>query len=101
MMDKSPKNPALRIGSSSAPLVNSGAGHYAIDLKPESWRAIYDAHASFAAGTTLPRRLRTRPRPGSTTSATLATSRCTTSTPELAPTTSRGLLPALLKPVLV
>ena len=101
MMDMNPKNPALRIGSGSAPLVNSDAGHYAIDLRPESWRAIYDVHASFASGTTLPRRLRTRSRTGPATSATLATSRCTTSTPEPAPSKPRRLLPALLKSVLV
>ena len=104
MMDMSPKSPALRIGSGNSPLVNSDAGHYAIDLKPESWRAIYDAHASFASGTTLLRRLRTRSRSGPATSATLATSRCTTSTPELAPSKSRRLLrllAALLKSVLV
>ena len=100
-MDMNPKSPALRIGSGSAPLVNSDAGHYAIDLKPESWRAIYDAHASFAAGTTLPRRLRTRTRAGPASSATLTTSRCTTTTPEPARVTTRGLLPALLKSVLV
>ena len=51
VMDMNPKSPALRIGSGSAPLVNSDAGRYAIDLKPESWRAICDAHASFASGT--------------------------------------------------
>ena len=101
MMDMNPQSPALRIGSGSAPLVNRDAGHYAIDLKPESWRAIYDAHASFASGTTLPRRLRTRSRSGPATSATLATSRCTTSTPEPAPSRHRRLLPALLKSVLV
>ena len=101
MVDTNPKSPALRIGSGSAPLVNSDAGHYAIDLKPESWRAIYDAHAPFASGTTLLRRLRTRSRSGPATSATLATSRWTTSTPELAPSRSRRLLPALRKSVLV
>ena len=47
MMDVNPKSPALRIGSGSAPLVNSGAGHFAIDRqqRPEPWRAIYDARA--------------------------------------------------------
>ena len=101
MMDVKPKSPALRIGSGSAPLANSDAGHYAMDLKPESWRAIYDAHASFVTDTTLPRRLRTRSRTGPASSATLATSRCTTSTAELAHAATRRLLPALLKSGLV
>ena len=101
-MDMNPKSPALRIGSGSAPLVNSDAGHYAIDLKPESRRAIYDAHASFAMGTTtLPGRLRTRSRPGPASSATLATSRCTAPTPEPAHATTRRLPPALLQSALV
>ena len=47
----------LRIGSGTSQLVDSKAGHFAVELRPESWRPLAASTELFDARLDLPRRL--------------------------------------------
>ena len=51
------KNSWLRIGSGRSELLDSQAGHFAVDLRPDSWLMLKDATSVRAVETPLPRRL--------------------------------------------
>ena len=52
----------LRIGSGTSRLEDSMAGHFAVNLRPESWMALQSASNYFQEDMELPRRLQDRPR---------------------------------------
>ena len=58
------KNSWLRIGSGRSELLDSQAGHFAVDLRPDSWLMLKDATSVRAVETPLPRRLQERKRRG-------------------------------------
>ena len=51
------KNSVLKIGSGQSALVDSQAGHFAVDLAPASWLALKDSSLVRSEAAALPRRL--------------------------------------------